>query len=120
MGTYSIIEHKGKHIVLNDLSTSKDTEEAIDTLNNTEAYIQAQPLSSVLLVTDISDMNYDLHGVEAMKNFSAAITPRIKASCVVGVTGIKGVIYRSVVRITGRNIMTIDTRENALDWLAAQ
>ena len=120
MGTYQLIEHKGKQVVVNDLSASPTQEDAIATLEQTETFIKTRPPKSALLVTDVSNLRYDVHGVEAMKNFSAAVTPHLRASCVVGISGIKSVIYRSIIRITGRKIPMFEGRDQALDWLAGQ
>jgi hypothetical protein len=55
-----------------------------------------------------------------MKRYSAANTPFVKASVVVGIGGLKRVLYQAVVKLSGRNIATLDTVDEAKDWLAAQ
>jgi hypothetical protein len=117
---YQLVDHKGKLVVVNDLSSCASQDEAIAALAQAEAYVRTRPPGSVLLLTDVSDLRYDVHGVEAMKNFSSAVTPHIKASCVVGISGVKSVIYRSILRVTGRKIPLFESRGGALDWLAAQ
>ncbi len=120
MADYSFTEHKGKQIVVNDMTACASQDEAIALLAKTESFVKTQPPGSVRLLTDVGSIRYDVNGVEAMKNFSAAITPHIKASCVVGISGVKSVIYRSIIRITGRKIPLFEDQQQAKDWLAAQ
>jgi hypothetical protein len=120
MDQVRFIKHKGKDIVVVDVSQVANQDEGIAVLQKGEELIRTQPPGSVLLVTNVAIPRYDVHGVEAMKNFSAAITPHIKASCVVGISGVKSVIFRSITRLTGRNIHIFETMEQAADWLVAQ
>ena len=113
-------KHQGKDILMVDLSQTKDQNEAIAILERGEQMIKTQAPKSVLLITNIGDIRYDVNGVEAMKNFSNSITPYVRASTVVGVSGIKRVILRTITRLTGRNIMPFDDIEKARDWLAKQ
>ncbi|HBE72712.1 MAG TPA: hypothetical protein DDW31_01185 [candidate division Zixibacteria bacterium] len=113
-------KHKGRDILIVDVASGKDQAEGIAILERGEQVIKAQAPKSVLLVTNVGELRYDVNGVEAMKNYSNAITPYVRASTVLGVGGIKRVILRTITRLTGRNIMPFDDMERAKDWLAAQ
>ncbi len=114
------IRHRGKDIVFTDLSGLTKSEEQIEVLKQAQGIICQQPEKSVLSMIDYTGVHYNMPAVEAQKEFSTAVGPHMKASTVVGITGILQVVYRSVVRITKRNIKTFATREEALDWLAEQ
>ena len=114
------VELQGKEITIVDLSNSATIEQGVAILEKGEQYIKTQPPKSVLLITDITNARYDVTGVEAMKNYSTAITPYIKASAVVGITGVRSVILRAVVRVSGRKIQQCETLEQAMDWLVLQ
>ena len=120
MERVTFISHKGKDIIFTDLSQTASSAQQIDILNQAEKLISTQPPKSVLSLIDYTGARYDLTSVEAQKNFSAAVTPHMKASAVLGIGGLKQVILRSIVRITGRNIKTFDDNEAAKDWLAEQ
>ena len=115
-----LIKHRGRDIVCVDLSNSRSEQENIDALGRARGLIDAQNPQSILLLTNVENAHYGPKGAEAMKAYSKANTRFVKASAVVGVTGIKRIIYQAIVKMTGRNIVTFDTADQALDWLAQQ
>ena len=120
MERVTMVQHKGKSIVFTDLSHLTSSDEQIALFPQAQALICAQPPHSALSLIDYTDIRYNIPGVEAQKAFSKAVTPFLKASAVVGVTGILLVVFRSILKLTGRKITTFETREAALDWLAEQ
>jgi hypothetical protein len=120
MDNVRTIQHRDREIIILDLKDVTSIEISLAAVNAAEALIKTKPPASVLLITDVSDTHYDLNGVEALKNFSHAITPFVKASAAVGITGMKGIIIRSLTRLTGRTIHTFDDIEQAKDWLVSQ
>jgi hypothetical protein len=114
------IEHRGKEILIVDVSNSRGAATSIDILAKAREQIDSRAPKSLLLLTDVTNTHYDAGGAEAMKQYSRANTPYIKASAVIGVVGIKRVLFSAVVKLTGRQIATCDTVEAGLDWLAAQ
>ncbi|MCU0607618.1 MAG: hypothetical protein MUF78_09425 [Candidatus Edwardsbacteria bacterium] len=114
------IVHKGKAIVFTDLSGLTDSDTQIALLNQARELICAQPPASARSLIDYTGIRYNIPAVEAQKQFSTAVGPHLKASAVVGITGMLQVVYRSVVRITRRNIKIFDDLESAKDWLAEQ
>jgi len=120
MGRVNFIEHKGKRILHVDLSGLKEPKDKIDVLNEARRIIDAQAPKSVLLLTNCIETHYESEGAEAIKQYSKANTPYIKASAVTGVVGIKKLLFNAIIKLTGRNIVAVDTVEQALDWLAGQ
>lgn len=120
MERVSFIKHNGRDIIQVDLSGIRNVEESIAILQEGTKLVKTQGAKSVLLLTNVSGTHYDKAGAEAMKKYSAENTPFIKASAVVGVTGIKRLVLNTVVKMTGRKIVTFDDAEAAKDWLASQ
>ena len=120
MERVTMVQHKGKSIVFTDLSNMTVSDEQVAVLQQAEALVLKQPPGSVRSLIDFTGVKYNIPGVEAQKHFSTAATPYIKVSAVVGITGMIRVIYRSIVRITGRDIKIFDDVETAKDWLAEQ
>jgi hypothetical protein len=112
--------HKGRDILIVDLSECRTQDEGISVLERGEQVIKSQAPKSVFLLTDFGELRYDVNGVEAVKNYSNAITPYVRASAVLGVGGIKRVILRTVTRLTGGNIMPFDDINLAKEWLCEQ
>jgi hypothetical protein len=112
--------HKGKEILIVDVSNSRGADTSIDILAKAREQIDCRAPGSVRLLTDVTNTHYDAAGAEAMKAYSKANTPFVKASAVVGVVGIKRVLFQAVIKLTGRRIVAVDSVEAGLDWLAAQ
>ncbi|MDQ7797704.1 MAG: hypothetical protein RDU76_02000 [Candidatus Edwardsbacteria bacterium] len=114
------VKHKNRDILVVDISGIRNVEESIATLQNGTRLVKTQALGSVLLLTNVSGTHYDTSGADAIKTYSKENTPFIKASAVVGVSGIKRLIFNTIIKITGRKIMPFDDAEAAKDWLAGQ
>jgi hypothetical protein len=114
------VTHKGKEILVVDVSNSRGAGTSIDILAKAREQIDCRAPGSLRLLTDVTNTHYDAGGAEAMKAYSKGNTPYVKASAVIGVAGIKRVLFNAVVKLTGRHIATFDTVEAGLDWLAQQ
>jgi len=55
---------------------------------------------------------------DAMKEFVIHNKPYVVASAVVGVTGLKQIIYNAVMKFSGRKLTAFDSLAEAKDWLA--
>ena len=114
------ISHKGVRILDLDLRGSKDVDANIAVFRLAQKMATKEPLGSLRLLTDVTDAHYTAEGIKVVKEFSKATTPNIKASAVVGIDGMKKIIVMSLIKLIGRDIQMFDTREQALDWLAAK
>ena len=120
MPRVEFILNKGIQILDLNLRGSKDMAQNIATFQSAQKLAMNEPLKSVKLLTDVTDAHYDNEGVSVMKEFSKSVTPHMKASAVVGVTGVKWIIVQSLIKLTGRDIKLFDNREQALEWLVGQ
>ncbi len=119
MERIQFIQHKGKKILHLDLSGAKVTE-VIQLIREATPVIAAQPEKSIRTLTDVTNMKFDSGATEALKQFTRHNKPYVIAGAVVGVTGLKQIIYNAVLKFSGRNIVAFDTLEQAKDWLATQ
>jgi len=120
MAKAEFVQYKGFRILMLDCSGSKDVEQNIAAFQSAQNLAMKEPLKSVRLLTDVSDAHYTSEGVVVMKEFSKSVTPHVKASATVGVTGIKKIILMSLIKLSGRDIKMFDRREDALEWLSNQ
>ena len=111
--------HQGKGIILVDLSRCSPAQ-VMEVLPVAQALIAAQPARSARVLTDATDATHTRDVSEAMRAFSAANTPYVKASAVVGATGGRAILLQSVALFTRREIKPFETRAEALDWLASR
>jgi hypothetical protein len=113
------IEHRGKTILHLDLTQAKP-DDILRLIDRAKPVIAAQPPQSVRTLTDVTDLKFNTTASEALKAFVAHNKPFVKAAAVVGVTGLKQIIYNAVVKFSGRNLVAFDTSSQAKDWLATQ
>ena len=117
----SVITYKGKRIVFNDFADAT-TEEIIATIKQAEELIRTKPPESVYIITDTSGKSmYNKETAAAFKEFVAGNKPYVKMSVVIGLDGIKKVLYDAVILFSKRkNLITMNTLEEAKEFLAKQ
>jgi hypothetical protein len=114
------IDHKGKRILLFDYSGIRNPADAVKEVEKTKEIVRKHPPKSLMVLTDVSDSHYDATVVQALKELAAHNTPYVTASAVVGVVGLKRVVFSAVVMFSKRKLQLFDTREAAMDWLVQQ
>ena len=113
-------EYKGKRIFYMDFAFKKYAE-ALQAIAEARPIIDKQPPNSVLGLVDVRESPFNREVAQALKDFANANKPYMKTSAVVGVDGIKMVIFNAVLKFTGRkNLVLKSTVEEAKDWLAEQ
>lgn len=80
---------------------------------------QAEP-NSLRIISDFTDTHYDKQTADRLAEFTASNKPYVKASAVLGITGMKKVLYNVVIKTTGRKLHLANSREEALKWLVSQ
>jgi hypothetical protein len=115
----SVITHKGKSIVHIDLTGEQDIAVSVASFNRAEELLVKFPPKSARLLTDVTGARYSAEAAQRMKAFSKAISPFMKGSATVGIDGMKAVLLRGLIAITGRDIKIFPDVESAKDWLAS-
>jgi len=89
MGKIGFIDYKGFKILLFDFSYLNNSKEILEFIKEAGLIARKQVLKSVLVVTDVTEAHYNIEVTQAMKELAKGNAPYIKASAVVGVTGLK-------------------------------
>jgi hypothetical protein len=119
MGKVDFISHKGKKMMYIDASACKAVE--LTTIcEQAKKVIGSEPHGSVLILTNVTNTEISKETSAIIKDLTTFNKPFVKASAVVGVEGLKKIIYNAVMTFSGRNITTMATIDLAKDWLAAQ
>jgi hypothetical protein len=117
MERINFIHHKGQEILFLNFSRCR-TEEVAPLIDRAKKVIATRPEQSLLTLTDVTDMRFDDAVSQRMKEFTAHNKPYVRAAAVVGVTGIKKILFEAVVLFTKRKLHTFETVDQAKDWLA--
>jgi len=120
MERVGFIRHGGATILKVDLSHPSSIDESLATIKAAKAVIGTHPPKSLLILTDVTGATFNTKAVEEMKHYSSFNTPFVKASAVIGLSGLAKIIYDAVIKVIGRSVATFDTEAEALDWLARQ
>ncbi|UCG78126.1 MAG: hypothetical protein JSV21_11320 [Nitrospirota bacterium] len=110
-------EHNGKPILLLDFSHC-EPKEVLQTIEEAKPIISSRPENSLLVLTDVTNAHFNGEVSDALKHFTSHNKPYIKASAVIGITGLKQVIYQAVLLFSKRVIKSFDDAEAAKDWLS--
>ncbi len=110
------IKHQQKEILLLDFSNSK-TDEVLKIIEEAKRVIRTKPEQSLLTLTDVTNARFNEEVGEGMKKFSLHNKPYVKAGAVVGITGLKRIIFNAVIAFSKRKLESFDDREQAKHWL---
>jgi hypothetical protein len=117
MERVQFIQHKGKKILHINFANCK-AEEVLTVIDQAKAIIRTQAQQSVFTLTDVTNTAFNSTVSDAIKEFVVHNKPYVVASAVVGVTGLKQIIYNAVMKFSGRTLTAFDSLTEAKDWLA--
>ncbi|HWK90215.1 MAG TPA: STAS/SEC14 domain-containing protein [Longimicrobium sp.] len=114
------IEHKGKRILLLDYHGVRDPAEALREIAHSRSVVAQQPPNSLRVMTVVRDARYNSEILAAMKDLAAHNAPYVRASAIVGMSGLHRVAYQTIILFTRRTIKVFNEEAEALDWLVEQ
>jgi hypothetical protein len=119
MERIQFIEHKGKQILHLDFANAKPGE-VVKSSRAAMSVIAKHPPKSLRTLTDVTDMKFDAESTQVLKELASHNAPYVVAGAVVGITGLKQIIYNAVIKFSGRNLVVFDNTDQAKEWLATQ
>jgi hypothetical protein len=118
MERIQFIEHKGKKILHLNFADCKPNE-ILQVIEQAKSTIRTQAYKSVYTLTDVTNSAFNSAVSDAMKEFVLHNKPYVVASAVVGVTGLKQIIFNAVMKLSGRKLTAFENLDAAKDWLAS-
>lgn len=118
MERVQFIQHKGRKILHLDFSDCKSPE-VLQIIEQAKHTIKSQSHRSVYTLTDVTNTAFNSAVSDAMKEFVLHNKPYVAASAVVGVTGLKQIIFNAVMKLSGRKLTAFESLDAAKDWLAS-
>jgi len=116
MNRVRFIDHNERQILYLDFS-SCEVDQAFEVMKEAKNTVKNQAENSLRVLTDVTDAKFNTALTDAMKEFAAHNKPYVKASAVIGVTGIKKIIYDAILLFSKRHIATFNNAESAKAWL---
>lgn len=118
MERVQFIQHKSRSILHLDFSNRKSPE-VLQIIERAKHTIKTQSHRSVYTLTDVTNTAFNNAVSDAMKEFVLHNKPYVVASAVVGVTGLKQIIFNAVMKLSGRKLTAFESLDAAKDWLAS-
>jgi len=112
------VEHRGKQILLADLShcTAREVEKIALLV---PSYVTSEPRGSVLLLADFTGAEFDRIAIERLKESAVFDRPHLKRSAWVGVEKLPKVFFEHIKNFSQRELPAFKTREEAMEWLVS-
>jgi hypothetical protein len=82
--------------------------------------IQKYSPKSLLIITNVANTGFDTEVAAIVGEYAAHNTNYVKASAIVGVSGVQKIALTTIRALTGRDFYIADTMEEAKDWLVRQ
>jgi hypothetical protein len=112
--------NQGPYRILHlDLSKAK-VDDVLMAIDHAKPIIASHKSGSLLILTDVSDARFNTEVGNRLKEFTAHNKPYVRASAVIGVSGLKKVIFDAINRFSGRNLRAFDNKHEAISWLHTQ
>lgn len=115
-----LINYKGKSILYLDFSNMSKADEIIKLEDEGAEYMRKQALNSVLTLSNMENMFFNNDLRKYFEEMVKGNAPYIKSSAVIGLTGLISIMYNAFVKITGRNIKSFKSKEEALEYLISK
>jgi len=114
------IDHRGTRILVLDYSGVKSADDALREIDNSRRIVALQPPKSLLVLTNVREARYNTAVLQALKELASHNEPYVKASAIVGMSGLHRIAYQAVILFSRRKIQVFDEEAPAMDWLAQQ
>ena len=120
-GVYTFT-YKEKEIFCLDVAGLQliDKEEYKNLVNEARQQIAKYPPKSLLIITNVANTGFDTEVAAIMGEYASHNSPFVKASAVVGVSGVQKVVLVAIKALTGRDYFIADTMDEAKEWLVKQ
>ncbi len=116
----NIITHKGKEIYFMDFSGMKKAEEIKSVIETGKKYFHNFDSRTALSLADIREMHFNSEIKDLFLEYIKSNKPYVKASAIIGVTGLKQFVFNSVTKFAGRDVKSFDDEVQAKEWLIEQ
>jgi len=110
------IRHGEKEILFINFSGCR-SHEVFQVIDQAKREIRKRPEQSVLTLTDVTNTRFDEKVTDEMKAFTLHNKPFVKAAAVVGVAGLRKIIFEAVMLFSKRKLHAFESHEQAKSWL---
>ena len=111
------ISREGIPILYVDFSIMKTKEEVLDLISLAKKSISIRPPKSIFTLTNLSNMYFNTEVYTAISDYARMNEPYVKASAVVGLSGLMMIFYNGFLKLSKRDVRAFSTEEEAVNYL---
>lgn len=120
MDRVRFIDYRGIPILFSDLSGIRTTAEIQRTVRHGSELLQTQPPRSVLVLVDVTGVEYSLEAFAVLQQSVAENRPFVRARAIVGLPSIATVPFQLVAGLSPSPMAHFASMEEAKEWLISQ
>ena len=114
------IDTQGVNIYYIDF-TGLQSEADIDAvLTESKTLIRSRPLKSMVNLANIEGMHFNNRIKEMFVEYVKGNADYVMHSAIIGVNGLKRIVFNGIMKLTGRDVRCFDSIEEAKKWLVAR
>jgi hypothetical protein len=111
------ISREGIPILYVDFSSMKTKEEVLNLISLAKKSISIRPPKSIFTLTNLSNMYFNTEVYTAISDYARMNEPYVKASAVVGLSGLMMIFYNGFLKLSKRDVRAFSTEEEAVNYL---
>ncbi|HTP58010.1 MAG TPA: methyl-accepting chemotaxis protein, partial [Spirochaetia bacterium] len=111
------ITHEGQQILYVDFSNGS-IQDMHHVIEESAQIIRKQPMKSLLLLANVERQAFNPTAAMEMQRYAQANEPHIFAAAVIGLDGLKKIVYETIRKASGQNMTAFSSFEEAKAWLA--
>jgi len=119
MNRTQFIDYQGKKIFYIDFSNLKTFEEIKALTLEAQKYIHSQPPLSVITLSTVENTHFNTEIKDMFTEYIKSNKPYVKTSAVIGISGLKMIMYNGMMKISGRDTRAFSDMEQAKSFLAS-
>jgi hypothetical protein len=103
-----------------DFSGLKSEKEIESVIEESKKHLRSQPPKSSVCLANIQEMHFNNQNKDLFMDFVKGNKPYMKANAIVGVAGLKQILFNGIMKMTGCDVKSFNELNQAKDWLASQ
>ena len=120
MDKVQIIDFQGFKIIYLDFSGLKSEDAIISVIDQSKPLIRDCAPNSLFFLSNIKDMHFNNRIREIFTAFTSGNRNFVKASAIIGASGLQNIMINGINKITGRKLKSFSDESSAKNWLVSQ
>ncbi|HOO84789.1 MAG TPA: hypothetical protein PLS94_09510 [Prolixibacteraceae bacterium] len=113
------IDHKGTRIYYIDFTNLRTEKEIEEVMIESKTLIRSSSKKSMINLANIEGMHFNNTIKELFTEYVKGNADYVQKSAIIGVTGLKRIVFNGIMKLTGRDVNCLNSVEEAKNWLTS-